>query len=59
MLLVINHIEMLPLNNHMLNKRNIKIFYITMNNANCLTFITNNIKGIQNKSKRLSVIEKF
>ena len=30
-----------------------------MNNANCLTFITNNIKGIQNNSKRLSVIEYF
>ena len=30
-----------------------------MNNANCLTFITNNIKGIQNKSKRVSVVEYF
>ena len=30
-----------------------------MNNANCLTFITNNIKGIQNNSKRLSVVEYF
>ena len=30
-----------------------------MNNATCLTFITNNIKGIQNNSKRLSVIEHF
>ena len=27
-----------------------------MNNAKCLTFITNNIKGIQNNSKRLSVV---
>ena len=26
-----------------------------MNNANCLTFTTNNIKGIQNKSKPESV----
>ena len=30
-----------------------------MNNANCLTFITNNIKRIQNNSKRLSVVEYF
>ena len=30
-----------------------------MNNTNCLTFITNNIKGIQNNSKRLSVVEYF
>ena len=30
-----------------------------MNNANCVTFITNNIKGIQNNSKRLSVVEYF
>ena len=30
-----------------------------MNNANCLTFITNNIKGTQNNSKRLSVVEYF
>ena len=30
-----------------------------MNNANCLTFITNNIKGIQNNSKRLSAVEDF
>ena len=30
-----------------------------MNNANCLTFIANNIKGIQNNSKRLSVEEYF
>ena len=30
-----------------------------MNNANCLTFIANNIKGIQNNSKRLSVVEYF
>ena len=30
-----------------------------MNNAKCLTFITNNIKGIQNNSKRLSVVECF
>ena len=30
-----------------------------MNNTNCLTFITNNIKGIQNNSKRLSVAEYF
>ena len=30
-----------------------------MNNANCLTFITNNIKGIQHNSKRLSVVEYF
>ena len=28
-----------------------------MNNANCSTFITNNVKGIQNKSKRVSVVE--
>ena len=28
-----------------------------MNNANCLTFITNDIKGMQNKSKGLSVVE--
>ena len=28
-----------------------------MKNANCLTFITNNIKGIQNK--QLSVVEYF
>ena len=43
MLLAINHIETLPLNNHLFNKRD----------------ITNNIKGIQNNSKRLSVIEYF
>ena len=30
-----------------------------MNNANCLTFIINNIKGIQNNSKRSSVVEYF
>ena len=30
-----------------------------MNNAYCLTFITINIKGIQNNSKRLSVVEHF
>ena len=30
-----------------------------MNNTNCLTFITNNIKGIQNNSKRLTVAEYF
>ena len=30
-----------------------------MNNASYLTFITNNIKGIQNVSKRLSVVEYF
>ena len=30
-----------------------------MNNAKYLTFITNNIKGIRNNSKRLSVIEYF
>ena len=30
-----------------------------MNNTNCLTFITNNIKGIQNNLKRLSVAEYF
>ena len=30
-----------------------------MNNANCLTFTTNNIKGIQNKTKRVSVVEYF
>ena len=30
-----------------------------MYNANCLTFITNNIKRIQNNSKRLSVVEYF
>ena len=30
-----------------------------MNNANCFTFITNNIKGIQNNSKRVSVVEYF
>ena len=30
-----------------------------MNNANCLTFITNNVKGIQNKSKRVSIVEYF
>ena len=30
-----------------------------MNNANCLTFISNNIKGIQNKSKRASTLEYF
>ena len=28
-----------------------------MNNTNCLTFITNNIKGIENNSKRLFVAE--
>ena len=30
-----------------------------MNNVNCLTFITNNIKGIQNSSKPLSAVEYF
>ena len=30
-----------------------------MNNADCLTCITNNIKGIQDISKRLSVVEYF
>ena len=30
-----------------------------MNNANYLTFITNNIKGIQNNSKWLPVVEYF
>ena len=30
-----------------------------MNNAKCLAFITNNIKGIRNNSKRLSVVEYF
>ena len=30
-----------------------------MNNANCLTFITNNIKGIPNNSKQLSVVEYY
>ena len=31
-----------------------------MNNANCLTFINNNnIKRIQNNSKRLSVVKYF
>ena len=30
-----------------------------MNNANCLTFITNNIKGMQHSSKPLSVVEYF
>ena len=30
-----------------------------MFNTNCLTFITNNIKEIQNNSKRLSVVEYF
>ena len=30
-----------------------------MTNANCLTFITNNIKGIQHNSNRLSVVEYF
>ena len=30
-----------------------------MNNANCLTVVANNIKGIQNNSKRLSVVEYF
>ena len=30
-----------------------------MNNANCLSFITNNIKEIQNNSKQLSVVEHF
>ena len=30
-----------------------------MNNANCLTFPTNNLKGIQNNSERLSIIEYF
>ena len=30
-----------------------------MNNAKCLTFITNNIKGIRNNSKRLFVVEYF
>ena len=28
-----------------------------MNNTNCLTFITNNITGTQNNSKRLSVVK--
>ena len=28
-----------------------------MNNANCLTFKYNDIKGIQNNSKQLSVVE--
>ena len=28
-----------------------------MNNANCLTFITNNIKGLQNNSKRLFAVD--
>ena len=30
-----------------------------MNNAKFLTFITNNIKGLQNNSKRLSIAEYF
>ena len=30
-----------------------------MNNAKCLTFITNNIKGIRNNSKRLSAVNKL
>ena len=30
-----------------------------MNNANCLAFITNNIKGIQNNSKQLSAVGYF
>ena len=30
-----------------------------MNNANYLAFIANNIKGIQNNSRRLSVVEYF
>ena len=30
-----------------------------MHNSNCLTFITNNIKGIQNNSKQLYVTEYF
>ena len=30
-----------------------------MNNANCLTFITNNIKVIQNNSWPLSAVEYF
>ena len=30
-----------------------------MKNANYLNFITNNVKGIQNNSKRLSVVEYF
>ena len=30
-----------------------------MNNANCLTFKTNNITGTQSNSKRLSVVEYF
>ena len=30
-----------------------------MNNGKCLTFVTNNIKGIRNDSKRLSVVEYF
>ena len=30
-----------------------------MNNANYLTFITNNIKRVQNKSKLLSAVEYF
>ena len=60
MLLVINYTEILPLNNRLFNKRGIiKIFDTATNNANCLTLITNNIKGIQTKSKRLSVVEYF
>ena len=30
-----------------------------MNNAKCLTFTTNGIKGIRNNSKQLSIIEYF
>ena len=30
-----------------------------MTNVNCLNFVTNNIKGIQNNSERLSVVEYF
>ena len=30
-----------------------------MNNANCLSLITNNIKELQNNSKWLSVVEYF
>ena len=30
-----------------------------MNNANCLTVVTNSIKETQNNSKRLSVVEYF
>ena len=51
-LLVINHKEMLLLNNHLFNRRDdIKTFDITVNNANCFTYVTNNFKRIQNNSK--------